>query len=573
MSISDADFLAWLARDGQPRAYLVEAGYGYLDGSTLVEATRYMSLRGYISHALDTPAQTAYPDILTGIPTIQYSLDSRSVGEIEIANDGGVRDPWLRDFWDGRSLLLLVGDPSWPRADFRVLLSGTLAGIHGAGVDRLVLSLRDSAALLDVPVQPNLIASGPSKDRPIPLALGFCANVEPVWVPPATASPVLSVTLAYDAETGLALLTSASAHGRSVGDCIEVLGTTHPEYSGVFLVEDVPSSTTLHYRLDLVYDLVTDSGDLADGSLTYQVHAGEIAGLPDVRDNGVTVVYTADLTHGKFTLAAQPVGAIRADVRGAMFASAEIKTASAFVRFIFDQAGLSSGLLDDAALDDFATECPQHLGMYITDARNVADVVAEIGATLDAHFLPSRAGAFRFWRLAAPVGSAVRDVGANDIRLAEVEARAVSVPVYKLTMGYQRNWAVQDAGSLAGSVIPARRTAYSTEYLKLSTTASAVKTRHPLAVDLETIDTLFADVDPAVSQGHCQDEIDRRMALYGVIRTTYSATVSAMAMALNLLDEVGVTYPRFEFEAGENAVITGIEEQPSEDRVILELWR
>lgn len=50
----------------------------------------------------------------------------------------------------------------------------------------------------------------------------------------------------------------------------------------------------------------------------YQVHNGAIAGILEVRDNGVPVSFTPDVANGKFTLNQASVGTITASVQGAL---------------------------------------------------------------------------------------------------------------------------------------------------------------------------------------------------------------------------------------------------------------
>ena len=122
MALSDAQFTAWLASASSIRTVLVEV-VSRIAGS---ETTLYLSSRNYITAAADTPASTAYQACIAGGVSTRESLNldgspSMSWGDIEIGNADGSRDAWLDYVWANRAVNVYVGDPTWPRADFRLV--------------------------------------------------------------------------------------------------------------------------------------------------------------------------------------------------------------------------------------------------------------------------------------------------------------------------------------------------------------------------------------------------------------------------------------------------------------------
>lgn len=189
MAITDQQYLDWLRADNKQRCVLIEA-QAYSGGATV---TRYMSNMGFVSAPTDSPANTAYDDIVLGLPGITSAMSEvfrgRSTvgfGDIEIDNSGGARDAWALDAWDGRPVSIFLGDPSWPKADFRLSFSGTLQDIFARGGARLVLRLRDRQQLLDVPVQTSRFASGPNANAVKPICYGEVFNITPVLEDAAT---------------------------------------------------------------------------------------------------------------------------------------------------------------------------------------------------------------------------------------------------------------------------------------------------------------------------------------------------------------------------------------------------
>ena len=190
MPISNAQYTAWLAADNKERVLLVEAD-AYSGGSVV---TRYLSNRGFVSAPTDTPASTAYDDIVMAVPNIRSAMAEVfrgrslvSFGDIEIDNSGGARDTWLLDGWDGRAVKLWLGDASWPKADFRLVFSGAAQDISASGNNGLTLRVRDRQHLLDVPLQQARIGGTDStKDQRLPACYGEVKSIEPVLVASAT---------------------------------------------------------------------------------------------------------------------------------------------------------------------------------------------------------------------------------------------------------------------------------------------------------------------------------------------------------------------------------------------------
>jgi len=185
MAISDAQFLAWL-RTSTERMVLVEADVW--SGGGVV--TRYMSNRGWVSAPTDTPASTAYDDIVLDVPGIRAqmadALQGRSVvsfGDIEIGNWSGERDSWLTDAWDGRPLRIYLGDASWAKSDFRLVFNGATADIQAHGTSRLTLRLRDRQIVLDRPMLSAVVGgTGSTAGQRIPCCYGQVYNAEPLMV-------------------------------------------------------------------------------------------------------------------------------------------------------------------------------------------------------------------------------------------------------------------------------------------------------------------------------------------------------------------------------------------------------
>jgi len=185
MTISDAQYTAWLKDQNAVRCVLVEVTVGLAGGGT---ATRYLSNKTYVTGASDVPAHTPYSARITGGIkfTKSLSLDgqaSLSFGDIELINTDGSMDSWLGDFWVNRPITFYLGDPSWPRADFRVAFSGVTTGIDTRKRDRINIKLSDMLQRLNNPVtEVKVGGTGAQAESLLPLCFGECHNITPVLV-------------------------------------------------------------------------------------------------------------------------------------------------------------------------------------------------------------------------------------------------------------------------------------------------------------------------------------------------------------------------------------------------------
>ncbi len=204
MAISDAEYNSWLSSPSAFRCILVEASVN-VGGS---ETTRYLSNRGYVTEASESPANTAYRALIVGGVKLSETLSletngALSYGEIELDNTDATLDSWLEDVWENRSVSVYFGDSRWERSDFRLVFKGMLGGISSQRRERLNLFLRDSLQRLNTPITDSKLGgTTPNKDKLIPLTFGECHNVSPLLTDPA--------------------LHEYQVHGAAIEDIIEV---------------------------------------------------------------------------------------------------------------------------------------------------------------------------------------------------------------------------------------------------------------------------------------------------------------------------------------------------------------
>ena len=490
MSISDAQFQQWLFRDRQ-RCVLVEAKA--YTGAT--EETFYFSNRAFVSTPTDTPANTSYDDILISVPTFSSKLSElftgRSIpdwGDLVVTNENGDRDAWLGYGWDGRSLKLYLGDPTWPKSDFRLILDGVTTDISSPQRDRVSLKLSDKSWMLNIPAQATLMGGATANtDQPQPLCYGQCFNVEGV-------------------------LETAATH-------------------------------------------------------TYRFHDSAIEDVTSARDNGVSVAYTKDLANGRASLNAVPIGRITWDVKGAKPGGTYLTKCAGIVQnLITAHSQLTTADIDTTNFTAFDATCPQTLGLYVRDRQNLIDIIDQLVTSVGGFWTFSRAGLLQLGRLAAPTGTPMIALTADDIRAKALSIARRELPIATLRLGYQKNWTLQ-ADGLAGAVTEANRALYAAPHLVTTATNAALFATYKLARQPDVRETLLALAADAAT------EATRLQALYDVVRTTYAAAGYVAPLTVSLGNEANLTHPRFGFSAGADAVVVGFEEEVTRNRITLSLWK
>lgn len=184
MALTDAQFLAWLKGASAIRTVLVEVVARI--GST--ETTLYLSNRGYI----DGVANIAYTSCVSGGLSISESLSfsgtpNISYGDLELSNPSGVRDTWLGYVWVNRNVNVYIGDPTWAKADFRLVFSGVVGDLTSKSATALNLRILDKLQKLNAPLSETVLGgSTDQKDRLLPILLGECHNVKPLLEVPNT---------------------------------------------------------------------------------------------------------------------------------------------------------------------------------------------------------------------------------------------------------------------------------------------------------------------------------------------------------------------------------------------------
>jgi hypothetical protein len=569
VSISDAQYAEWLRSSGHRRCILAEAKV-YAGGA---EITRYISNLGYVTAPGDTPANTYYKEILLGAPRVSSGIDqAMSIGEIVLYNADGSLDGWLSDGWDGRDIVLLIGNPAWPRADFRPWLTGVIDHISAPSLDTLALSLRDKKERLNAPVQTDLYATGSATGQPKPLAYGYLKNCEPIL----KSVPGDSVDISQIVVTGgtVVTVTTSTAHGFLASDRIEIGGVSDLYLNGTFTVATVPDSTHFTVALPVTYgdSTFTNPPDAMWCRITdpqYQLHDGPISAIGAYRFSGVaTTAASVDLANGTFVPADDVVGTLTVDLHGAKNGLGNlIHLAGDIIQDIATRENyITSGDIDAASIAALNAAATESLGLYIRERRNCGDVLDQIMATVGGYWGFTRAGLLYVWRLSAPSGTPVLVLTSDDLTGKSLRIVSREAPVAKVRVGRWKNWTVQSGDSLAPALSDDDRAKYASANLADPDQAenAGIETTYKGALMPEIFDSLYANTTA---------EAARLAALRNVWRSTWECQTNLSALQLHLGDVVRLTYPRLGFESGALAIVVGLDDDIDNEQITVRLWR
>lgn len=325
----------------------------------------------------------------------------------------------------------------------------------------------------------------------------------------------------------------------------------------------------------------------------YQVHAGSaLSALVAVYDRGaplsVGAVYTSqaemeanapsagqyrvwnDASAGCFVrLGSAPTGTVTVDaVQGAAVAN---RTVGQLYSQILQAAGISSSDINSADITALDAAAPYEAGVYAPYDQDITplELLDTLCASVGAWYGCDASGAFRIGQIAVPSGAAVGTITATDIlKIERVSSRdpGVGIPAWKMKIGYQRIYSVQN--DLTAAVTDARKAYLAEEYRRVESSDASVKTANLTSPELEFLTVLASASDAAA-------EADRRLAIYKVRRDIYQLTIrvdAVLAAALDIGKIVTLQVARFGMSAGKNFLIIGIRTNMRGYQFDLTLW-
>ncbi len=206
--MTDEQFITWLQSQDAVKLILVEVDDVLVGG---VPTPFYFSNRTFISSPLDSPANRVYDPSISGGVTFTESINldgSADVGygDIELINLDGSKDALLDYVWVNRPVSVYIGDPRFPKSDFRLIFKGHIDNLYSRTQATLNMVILNRMAKLAVPIVDTVLPDGDG--TLVPLTFGECFNVPAV------------LSSAADLEY--------TVHGSAIEDVIEVRDNGYP---------------------------------------------------------------------------------------------------------------------------------------------------------------------------------------------------------------------------------------------------------------------------------------------------------------------------------------------------------
>lgn len=504
--------------------YLAEIS-AYNLTTSLLETLRFCTGQGYIDNVtnnyyeprIEQPAlmnREIFSDGRIG------GASATGYGELTLINSDGGLDGLTGYAFDGRSLIIKVGEPTATYASFVTVLKATLSQAAFEWL-RVSMRLKDRQAEFDKPLQANLYLGNNAlpnglegvsdlKNQQKPKFYGRVSNMAPVLVNTSR--------LIYQINDGaIAELVNVLDKGAYLGRGADYVSqadmeTTAPS-AGQFRVWKAGG----YFRL----------GSSAAGQITCT--AWESA-----------TIESSTAAQVAYRIATGPGAIVAGDT------------------LVADYTGLDS-------------QNAGNVGLVVQSGQTIAAALDQLSASVGAWWGFNALGQFRMARLDLPTGLPVATFTADEILSIEREQTSINgaaVPVWKVLLTHDVNWTPQNDSSLAGMVPADRRKWLADASRQVSVEDVAIKAKHPLA-QVANYDTVLAG--PAVAL----PEATRRLTMLKGESHILTLTVRIDAGLLALLDlgvVVSVQHARFGLSAGKLYRIIKIQTDYQNNQLELRCW-
>lgn len=233
------------------------------------------------------------------------------------------------------------------------------------------------------------------------------------------------------------------------------------------------------------------------------------------------------------------------------------------------RAGLTTSDIASAEFTQLDTDAPETVGVYVENERTIRDVLDEVANSVGAWYAWKRDGTLMAGKFDLPgTDYTYRFTSTNILSLKAVTTtdEGKGVPAYSVVLNYYKNNTVQGTG-VAGSVSALRRAFLESEFRKLNNPDNTVLAKHPKAPELE-FESLISDASEALGFHN------NRQRIYGVKRQRFNVEVAmdATSLAVELGDDVLLTYDRFGLSSGRDFTVIGIDYQNDRKIVEFDIW-
>lgn len=304
-------------------------------------------------------------------------------------------------------------------------------------------------------------------------------------------------------------------------------------------------------------NLITNTNAGPGGAfLTYKVHDSAIEDISEVRDNGVKVSFTKNLTNGTFVLNNASYGVVTASVQGDKNPTYFTTIANIIKRLVTGYGTESSRYtasdIDNTNFTAFNTANPQPIGVYLEGGENLLSACQDIARSVDARLVTSRLGLLQLIQVRIPTAEEVTYIVTPSVIVSDT-LKIVQRPFVKASfkIGYNKNYTQQR--ELVTDILDEHKKMFADEWLTTTATNSTAKANYRLNESPPQTDTALLTLADAYA------EAVRRLNVYAVPRTVFQFDGTAELIgALSLGMAVGLNHHRFGLSNTKYGIVTSL---------------
>jgi len=490
-------------------------GFKYFGGVALV----CLSDVGFVTKPTDTLANKYFIGQVNNpfqfdvsvLSNDEFGNSNQSYGSIVIQNGNGDLDHLADYFWSSRRVTVKAGAKWFRYHDFATIFDGAIDDFDGDD-DQFTLTIKDNRSKTDQQIVSGIYGGTGGIDGGAdiantykPLAYGLIKNAEPILVD--------SVNLIYQIHDGSILQVDA-VRDRGVA--------------------------------------LTSGGDVSD-IVAATVAPGQ---------------FKTQLSGGFIKLGSTPAGRITMDVQGENGNGGYVsKTGAIIQRIVTTRLGLypiEPQYIDLASLNRLDAVLSGDVGTYINQNMAASDVINDLISGTGAYWTFTRQGLLFAGTVSPPtVESSVITIDTIDEQ--GIKLDRVIKPSWRVTVGYDPAWTVQDESELAAATTDAVRSFVSNEYRYLTNEDRSIRGRSQDLIE-KVFYTNIAD------QTKAQELLNRLVEIYSQPRQVFQLTIYRGLFKLFIGDQIKLIYNRFNLDAGKVFIISGVSEDAETGATVFELW-
>ena len=325
------------------------------------------------------------------------------------------------------------------------------------------------------------------------------------------------------------------------------------------------SSVIIPLSFGEVFNVTPISSSTIVNTLEYQVHNGPIEDIIEVRDNGVPVSITKNLTEGKFSLTQSPYGQITCSVQGYKNPTYFNDIAN-LIKIIVKNYGPTFNRLTDSDIDltnfsNFNSLYVQPVGTYVSSKDNLLSVCNFLANSVGAQVVFSSTGLLRLIPIDLNyTGGTLYNVGPGDFEYNSISVTNKTTVKASTKLGYCKNYTVQK-GTIAAGVPTNNLELFENEFIFENTVDSSVQSTYKLT------STPSDEPTALLVKSDAQTEVARRNALWKVPRFVVTFKGYGHLLPIELGDRVNLTDSRFGLQNTKQGLVVSISRDWISNRV------